>query len=59
MTAICHDEEDSAMALASASAGTRLGLSDCDAGFMKARATPNAARVAKIVVVVICPLPVR
>ena len=36
------------MALARSRSGTRLGISDDAAGFMKARAMPNTARMEKI-----------
>ena len=42
MVATCQNEDDHATAFGKSSIGTRLGVSACPAGPLKARATPKA-----------------
>jgi hypothetical protein len=48
MVAVCQADEFQATALAKSSAGTRLAISEAEAGPKKARARPNTASTAKM-----------
>jgi hypothetical protein len=59
MFATCQDDADRATAPARSSGGTRLGMRDEEAGFMKARATPKMKSSTKIHVTPMRPATVR